>query len=74
MKKMVFRMDRKHTQLLQKAGREGAKRAIEANKALGLPVVYMERGVIYKEFADGTRQVLSPVNGEDVNRKHHVGK
>lgn len=56
--KAVFRPDTRQTASLIKAGRDGAAQAIRASRALGLPITYMQQGYIYREFPDGTKEIL----------------
>ena len=43
---------------LAKIGRAASANAIRASKALGLSVTYMEKGVVYREHADGTKEII----------------
>jgi hypothetical protein len=61
-KKKVFRADNNQTELLIKAGRKGAMEAVRASKALGLNITYMEKGVVYREKPDGTKEVLKKID------------
>ena len=45
--------------VLERAGRTSAANAIRASKALGLSITYMEKGIIYKEHTDGTKQIIA---------------
>lgn len=56
--KTGFRSDTMQTAKLVKAGREGAAQAIRASRALGLPITYLQDGSLYKEFPDGTKEIL----------------
>ena len=56
---MVFKSDAKHTAMLIKAGHNAAANAIRVSKALGLPITYMEAGVIIQEMPDGVKNVIS---------------
>ncbi len=56
--KSVFRTDSKQVAVLERAGRTSASNAIRASKALGLSITYMQKGVIYKEHTDGTKEVI----------------
>ena len=48
----------KETTSLVKIGRAASANAIRASKALGLSITYMEKGVIYRENADGTKEII----------------
>jgi hypothetical protein len=43
---------------LKKIVKKASERAIRENKALGLPITYLEDGKIIKEYANGTKEVL----------------
>ena len=47
------------TECLIKIGQSSARNAIRASKALGLPITYMERGVLYRETPDGQKEVIT---------------
>lgn len=53
-----FRSDVKQSATLMKVGRTGAANAIRATKALGLPIIYLQNGVLYKEYPDGTKEKM----------------
>jgi hypothetical protein len=53
-----FKSDTKETAVLLKAGKKGASLAIRESKALGLTITYLENGILYKEYADGTKEVI----------------
>ncbi|HEY9362826.1 MAG TPA: hypothetical protein VIQ00_06170 [Chitinophagaceae bacterium] len=55
--KVAFRSD-PQTSKLVKAGRAATANAIRASRALGLPITYMQDGNLYREFADGTKEVI----------------
>ena len=57
-----FRADAKQTAALVSAAKTGTSKAIRASKALGLPITYLENGIIYEEKADGSRISLKKVN------------
>lgn len=54
-----FRTDAKQVAVLERAGRTSAANAIRASKALGLSITYMQKGIIYKEHTDGTKQIIA---------------
>ena len=54
----LFRADAKQTASLVKVGRLGALKAIKASKAMGLPITFMKKGIMYKEFPDGSVEVV----------------
>ncbi len=58
-KKKTFRGDYRQTAILIKIGKEGALNAIRESKALGLEIIYMEKGVIFKEDANGIKVRIS---------------
>jgi hypothetical protein len=60
--KIVFKADAKHTAILIKAGHNTAANAIRVSKALGLPITYIEAGVIIQEMPDGIKNVISVAN------------
>jgi hypothetical protein len=43
---------------LIKAGKASAANAIRTSKALGLTITYMEKGILYKEKPDGTKEIV----------------
>jgi hypothetical protein len=51
--KFVFRKDATQTKTLVKAGKESAKNALRASRALGISVSYIENGILYEERPDG---------------------
>ena len=59
--KILFRSDVKQTATLVKVGRTGAANAIRETKALGLPITYLQGGVLYKEYPDGRKEILAAV-------------
>jgi hypothetical protein len=56
--KVAFRSDARQTATLVRVGRNGAANAIRASKALGLPIIYMEKGVIVSELPDGVKETV----------------
>ncbi len=56
--RVSFRSDARQTATLVKVGRAGAANAIRATKALGLPITFMQNGVLYKEYPDGTKEII----------------
>lgn len=60
--RVVFRTDARQTATLVKVGRNGAANAIRASKALGLPITYMEKGVIVRELPNGVKEIVAMVN------------
>ncbi|MBI5917579.1 MAG: hypothetical protein HY842_19595 [Bacteroidetes bacterium] len=46
---------------LKAIGKETGRRAIAEAKALGLPVTFVEKELIIKEFPDGRREILGKV-------------
>lgn len=63
----TFRIDSTHTNTLVRVGKISALNAIRASKALGLPITYIEKGYIYRESANGVREVLSKVPKQAVS-------
>lgn len=57
--RVVFRPDGKQSAILQKMGRVGAANAIRASKALGLPITYMEKGVVVRELSNGVKEIIA---------------
>lgn len=43
---------------LKKIVKKASERAIRENKALGLPITYLEDGKIIKEYADGSKEIM----------------
>ena len=66
--KVVFRTDAKQTATLVKVGRKGAANAIRASKALGLPITYLERGVIVRELPNGVKEIIAKVKRPVANK------
>ena len=67
--KTVFRPDNRQTASLVQAGREGAAQAIRASRALGLPITYLQNGSLYKEFPDGTKEILKKAPVKSTSKK-----
>jgi hypothetical protein len=67
-KKNVFRSDAEQTANLIKVGQKGVENAIRASKALGLSIVYMENGILYKEHPDGTKTVIEESDQKPVSK------
>ncbi len=63
-KRSSFRADFRQVEILLKIGKAVSSKAIKTSKALGLSITFMEKGVLYKEHPDGTREIL---NDENVN-------
>lgn len=59
--RVSFRSDARQTATLVKVGRAGAANAIRATKALGLPITYMQNGVLYREYPDGVKEIIVTV-------------
>lgn len=59
--KAVFHSDYLQTEFLVKAGKRVSDQALREAKALGLEIMYIENGVLYRE-QDGKREVVSVVN------------
>ena len=57
LKKKTFKSNSKEASILIKAGRDGAKNAIRASKALGLDITFMQNGIVYKEKPNGEKVV-----------------
>ncbi|MDP2388265.1 MAG: hypothetical protein Q8M29_17960 [Bacteroidota bacterium] len=53
-----FRRDPKQTASLIKVGKSSAAKAIRESKALGLSITFIENGILYKEQADGSREIV----------------
>ncbi|MFN0188225.1 MAG: hypothetical protein ACKVQV_05940 [Bacteroidia bacterium] len=61
-KKYGFRTDFRQVASLLKIGKTAAQRAIRSSKALGLSITFMEKGVLYREHPDGTKDILNDEN------------
>ena len=61
-KKIDFKPNTAHTNLLVKAGKLSAELSIRENKALGLPITYLDGGQIIREFADGRKEVIGTID------------
>lgn len=59
--KHVFYADTLQTQFLVKAGERVSEQALREAKALGLEIMYIENGVLYREQGE-KREVVSVVN------------
>ena len=57
-----FKADKAHTLLLVEIGKLSAERSIRENKALGLPITYLEGDTIIKEHADGRMEVIGKLD------------
>lgn len=55
---LINESDSKHTGFLIKIGRTSAAKAIKESKALGLTITYIENDVLYKEHANGEREII----------------
>lgn len=71
-KNKVFRADKSQTEMLMKAGRKGAIDAVRASKALGLSITYLEKGVIYMENPDGSKEVLKKIQTTAEKRQNSL--
>jgi exo-beta-1,3-glucanase (GH17 family) len=54
----VFRKDVSQTNLLVKVGKVSGRNAIRMSKAMDLVVTYIEKGVVYEEQPDGTKNQI----------------
>jgi hypothetical protein len=61
---LITESDSKHTALLIKIGRTSAAKAIKESKALGLTITFMENGVLYKEHANGEKEIIKIIPQE----------
>jgi len=50
-----------HSASLRRIGRKSALSALRENKALGLPVTYMNKGRVIKEHPDGQKVVIGRI-------------
>jgi|SRR5258705_13251413 hypothetical protein len=57
--KPAFKSNPKQTAALTKVAHKSAANAIRASKALGLSITYMEKGILYKEQANGTKKIIA---------------
>jgi hypothetical protein len=55
MSKKLVDIDREQ---LKTSLKSASERAIRENKALGLPITYLEDGKIIKEHADGSKEII----------------
>ncbi len=68
-KQPVFRSDFKQTATLVKIGHTGAVNAIRSSKALGLPITYMQNGIIYREHPDGSKEIITERKAKIVSKE-----
>jgi len=68
-RKRTFKSISKETETLVKAGKRSAALAIRESKALGLSITYLEKGVLYQEHADGTKEVVAQTNTNNTTEK-----
>lgn len=61
-KRSNFRADFRQVEILFKLGKAVSSKAIKTSKALGLSITFMEKGILYKEHPDGTREILNDRN------------
>jgi hypothetical protein len=54
----VFRKDVSQTNLLVKVGKVSGRNAVRRSKAMDLVVTYIEKGVVYEEQPDGTKNQI----------------
>ena len=47
--------------VLKEIGKEVGRRAIAEDKALGLPITFVENELIIKEYSDGRKEVIGKV-------------
>jgi hypothetical protein len=59
--KKVFKRDYAQTKILVKAGRISAKNAIRRSKALNQTITYIDKGVIFKEMPNGSKEIIGTV-------------
>lgn len=71
-KTVPFKTDARQTATLIKAGRTAVANAIRASKALGLSITYMEKGILYNELPDGTKEVIDSTSPESGKEKKQV--
>lgn len=57
-KKIIFHGDTTQTQFLIKAGKIVSEQALREAKALGLEIMYIENGILYREKG-GRREIVS---------------
>ena len=67
-RKVVFKSDPQTSKLI-KVARIATANAIRASRALGLPITYMQNGKLYREFADGSKEVIFSAPQEKANAK-----
>ncbi len=56
--KRVFKQDINHTNSLVKVAKVSSENAIRRSKALDLVVTYIENGIVYEEFPDGSKKQI----------------
>lgn len=71
--KPVFYADTLQTQFLVKAGKRVSEQALREAKALGLEIMYLEDGVLYRE-QDGKREVVSVVGQPEKEKYKNLKK
>ncbi len=72
-RKTVFHPDSVQTEFLIKAVKQASEQALREAKALGLEIMYMEDGVLYRE-QDGKREVVSIANEPEIEKYKKLKK
>lgn len=61
-KSKVFISDSKQTSFLIEMGKLSGQLSIRENKALGLPITYLEDGKIIREYSDGRKEEIGKLD------------
>lgn len=72
-RKNAFHPDSQQTQFLMKAGKQASEQAIREAKALGLEIMYIENGVVYRE-QNGKREAVDTVNEPQTEKYKKIKK
>lgn len=66
--KVAFKSDPETSKLI-KAGHTASINAIRASKALGLTITFMQDGNLYREFPDGTKELIISTPAKKISDK-----
>jgi hypothetical protein len=72
-KRAIFHADTNQTHFLIKAGKLVSEQAIREANALGLEIMYIEDGILYRE-KDGKRKVVSNIEKTKSSTKYKLFK
>lgn len=67
--KKFFRRDYQQSKTLVKVGRISAKNTIRRSKALNLTITYTDKGVIFKELPNGSKEIVGTLEPVTVQVK-----